>query len=35
MAILHEKELVLHKGDTENLLTSMEFLKNIVKTIDL
>lgn len=34
-AMLHEKELVLNKGDTENFLASMEFLDNIVKTIDL
>jgi hypothetical protein len=35
MAMLHEKELVLNKQDTENFLTSMEFLDNIIKTIDL
>ena len=35
IAMLHEKELVLNKGDTENFLASMEFLDNIVKTIDL
>ena len=33
--MLHEKELVLNKQDTENFLTSMEFLDNIIKTIDL
>ena len=35
MALLHEKELVLNAGDTENFLASMEFLDSIVKTIDL
>lgn len=34
-AMLHEKELVLNKGDTENFLASMELLDTIVKTIDL
>jgi hypothetical protein len=34
-AMLHEKELVLNKSDTENLLKTMEFLDSIVKTIDL
>lgn len=35
LAMLHEKEIVLNKQDTENLLQSMELLDNIVKTIDL
>lgn len=34
-AMLHEKELVLNKGDTENFLASMELLDTIIKTIDL
>jgi hypothetical protein len=33
--MLHEKELVLNKQDTENFLMSMEILDNIIKTIDL
>ena len=35
MAMLHEKELILNQGDTENFLASMELLDSIVKTIDL
>ena len=35
LAMLHEKEIVLNKQDTENFLQSMELLDNIVKTIDL
>ena len=35
MALLHEKELILNAGDTENFLASMELLDSIVKTIDL
>jgi hypothetical protein len=35
LAFLHEKELVLSKEDTANLLSSMELLNNIVRTIDL
>jgi hypothetical protein len=33
--MLHEKEMVLNKEDTSNLLKTMEFLDNIIKTIDL
>jgi hypothetical protein len=33
--MLHEKELVLNKQDTENFLMSVELLDNIIKTIDL
>ena len=35
LAMLHEKELVLNKQDTENLLSSVELLDSIIKTIDL
>ena len=35
MAMLHEKELVLNAQDTQNLLTSMEFLHHILQMIDL
>ena len=35
LAMLHEKELVLNKGDTENFLASMGILNNILQTIDL
>ena len=35
LAVLHEKELVLNKGDTENFLASMGLLDNILKMIDL
>ena len=35
MALLHEKELVLNASDTENLLTSMEFLSRVIEVIDL
>jgi hypothetical protein len=35
LAMLHEKELVLNKGDTENFLTGMHVLDKIVSTIDL
>ena len=35
LAMLHEKELVLNKEDTENLLTSIEVLDEILKMIDL
>ena len=35
LAMLHEKELVLNANDTENLLTSMEFLARILELIDL
>ena len=35
LAMLHEKELVLNKEDTENFLASMGILNNILQTIDL
>ena len=35
LAFLHQKELVLNKQDTENLLTAMEFLNRIISAIDL
>jgi hypothetical protein len=35
LAVLHEKELVLNKQDTANLLTSVEILRNIINTLDL
>lgn len=35
LAMLHEKELVLDKKDTENFLSSMELLNNIIQIIDL
>ena len=35
LAMLHEKELVLNKEDTENFLASMEVLDKILKMIDL
>lgn len=35
LAMLHEKELVLNKQDTENFLASMGILNNILQTIDL
>ena len=35
LAMLHEKELILNKGDTENFLASMGILNNILQTIDL
>jgi hypothetical protein len=35
MAMLHEKELVLNAGDTENFLAGMKVLDNITQTIDL
>ena len=34
-AVLHEKEIVLNKEDTANLLSSMEVLNSIISTIDL
>jgi hypothetical protein len=34
-AMLHEKELILNKGDTENFLASMEVLQRILQIIDL
>ena len=35
LAVLHEKELILNKDDTENFLTGMGLLDNILKMIDL
>ena len=35
LAFLHQKELVLNKQDTENLLAAMEFLNRITSAIDL
>lgn len=35
MAMLHEKELVLNAGDTENFLAAMGILDRIVQAIDL
>lgn len=34
MAMLHEKELVLNKKDTENMLNAVEILRNITNTLD-
>ena len=35
LAMLHEKELILDKQDTENFLSGMELLNNIIQVIDL
>lgn len=35
LAFLHQKELVLNEGDTENFLASMEILERILQVIDL
>lgn len=35
MAMLHEKELVLNSQDTSNLLSSVDILRGISKTLDL
>lgn len=35
LAMLHQKELVLNAGDTENFLASMEVLDHILEVIDL
>ena len=35
LAVLHEKELVLNKHDTENFLASMDILDKILQAIDL
>jgi hypothetical protein len=35
MAFLHQKELVLNAGDTDNFLAGMELLNKIVQAIDL
>jgi hypothetical protein len=34
MAMLHEKEIVLNKDDTTNLLKMVSLVDNIIKTID-
>jgi hypothetical protein len=34
LAMLHEKELVLNKHDTENLLLTIDTLRGILSTID-
>ena len=35
MAMLHEKELVLNKDDTQNILSAVEMIRKISQTIDL
>jgi hypothetical protein len=35
LALLHKKELVLNENDTDNLLSSIDLLNNIVSMIDL
>ena len=35
LAMLHQKELILKEGDTENFLASLEILRDIVQIIDL
>ena len=35
LAVLHEKELVLSKTDTSNLLASVDLLDHILQTLDL
>ena len=35
VAMLHEKEIVLNKDDTANLLTAVDIIRQISKTIDL
>lgn len=35
LAMLHEKELVLNKQDTSNMLKAMDIVREITKTIDL
>ena len=35
LATLHEKELVLNKDDTENILATVELMREISKAIDL
>jgi hypothetical protein len=34
LAMLHEKEIVLNKADTKNLLASVEIVRSIVQSID-
>ena len=33
MAMLHEKELVLNKSDTENILTIVDIVRNLIKDL--
>lgn len=35
LAVLHEKELILNKDDTENFLSAINIVRDIVKIIDL
>ena len=35
IAMLHQKELILKEGDTENFLASLEVLRDIIQVIDL
>jgi hypothetical protein len=35
MAMLHQKELVLNAQDTENMLKTVDMVRNIVRVIDL
>ncbi len=35
MAMLHEKELVLNKADTENLLATVGFVRDLTRMISL
>jgi hypothetical protein len=35
MAILHEKELVLNKADTENMLGAISILRDLVNKIEI
>jgi hypothetical protein len=35
LAVLHEKELILNKQDTENFLIATDILRNVVKLIDI
>lgn len=35
MAMLHEKEIVLNKADTANLLTAVDMIRQVAKIIDL
>jgi hypothetical protein len=34
LALLHEKEIVLNKDDTENLLKTVSFIRELVSMID-
>jgi hypothetical protein len=34
LAFLHEKEIVLNKDDTENLLKTVSFIRELVNMID-